>query len=265
MFDVGDPVPLAVTVLAPSGAPGDATAVTCTVTLPDGAAAALAVTHDGTGLYSALYVPTQVGRHVVRWVATGTNASAFTDVFLVADSLAPLVSLSDLRTHLRKGSTASDEELRWHALVATELAEEWLGYVVRRTAVTGEQHDGGRSAVLLLRGPVESVTAVTVAGTALASTAWKLDRTAGILHHAYGTFGGSTLDVVVDYVAAPTSGLHRYSQGVREIVRHLWDTQRGGSQIPRQQGAGDEWASESGWSVPRRVMELLGTRAPGIA
>lgn len=265
MFDLADPVPLAVTVAGPSGSPGDATAVTCTVTAPDGTTSTPTVTHDGTGLYSALYAPAQAGRHVVRWVATGTNASAFTDVFLVADSLAPLVSLAELRTHLRKGSTASDEELRWHALVATELAEEWLGYVLRRTVVTGEQHDGGRASVLLLRGPVESVTTVTVAGTALASTAWRLDKTAGILHHAYGTFGGSTLDVVVDYVAAPTRGLHRYVQGVREITRHLWDTQRGGSQLPRQQGAGDDWTSESGWSVPRRVMELLGTRAPGIA
>lgn len=265
MYDLADPVPLAVTVTDPAGVPADAGSVTCTVTLPDGTTAAPTVSHDGTGLYSAVYTPTLPGRHVVRWVATAPNASAYTDAFVVADTAGPLVSLTEVRGHLRKGSTASDEELRRYALVATELAEEWLGYVLRRTVITGEQHDGGRRTLLLHRGPVASVTSVVADGVTLPATDYRLDRNAGVVYHASSWFPGDEAQVEVTYVAAPVRGTARYAQGVLEITRHLWDTQRGGSQLPRQQGAGDDWSSESGWSVPRRVMELLGTRAPGIA
>ena len=99
MYDLGDPVVLNVTVTNAAGVPADATAVVCTITAPDGTPSTPSVNHTaGTGVYSVNYVATQAGRHTVDWRATGSNASAFTDVFDVRPAMSTqLISLSDAK------------------------------------------------------------------------------------------------------------------------------------------------------------------------
>jgi hypothetical protein len=57
----------------------------------------------------------------------------------------------------------------------------------------------------------------------------------------------------------------RVRLAVLELTRHLWETQRGGSNQPRQAGSGDDWDPRSGYAIPHRVAELLqADMAPGF-
>lgn len=84
MYDLGDVVTLTVTVTDPAGVPANAGAITCAITLPDNTTTNPTPSTTGTGQYAVIYTPPQSGRYVVKWVATGANASAFTDSFAVA-------------------------------------------------------------------------------------------------------------------------------------------------------------------------------------
>lgn len=86
IYDIGDVVALAVAVTDSSGAAADAGAVTATIILPDGTTATPTVAHPAVGSYTTLYTPTTAGRYTVKWVATGVNASAFTDSFAVSQA-----------------------------------------------------------------------------------------------------------------------------------------------------------------------------------
>lgn len=271
IIDVGDLLPdFGFTVVSNStGALTAPSSFAVTLTAPDGTTPAVTVTNPSTGIYGVAHVATMAGRYVAVGTATGNGCDGAStliwDVEATGADQQPIVSVDELRVHLGKGLTTSDDELRRYALIGTELAEEWLGRTLRRRTVT-ERHDGGMPEVLLLVSPVLSVTSVTADGAALAASAYDLDDLAGILISKSGAFPGGRNDLAVTYLAGPAGNLAaRYGQGVREIARHLWDTQRGGSNLPRQQGAEDVWTSGAGWSVPRRVMELLGRRAPGFA
>ena len=84
-YFLGSQVPLGVTITDATGTPADATAVNLTITLPDGTTATPSVNHSGTGLYDVDYTPSQAGRHTLFWVATGTNASSYSELFLTKE------------------------------------------------------------------------------------------------------------------------------------------------------------------------------------
>ena len=75
VFDLGDVANLTVTVRTTAGVIANAGAVTCTITKPDGTTTTASVVNTTTGIYSAGFTPPTAGRHLVRWVATGANAS----------------------------------------------------------------------------------------------------------------------------------------------------------------------------------------------
>ena len=256
--DLGDVVALGVNVRNDADALEDATAVTVTITLPDGTTSGPhTVSSTSAGVYAYDYTPSQVGRHGVRWVATGTNASAFTDVFDVLDnSLLPIVSLADAKRHLNITATTDDEELRRTLAVATDLAERYANRALRRKTVA-ETHDGGGPVLILRQPPVASVTTVTVGGTA--TTAYVLDPAAGLLYA--GTSGSSTWtagwqNIVVTYVAGGNAP-EVAEQAVLELTRHLWDTQQQSFRPGLGVDSVDAYAPGAGYSLPRRVTELL--------
>lgn len=259
MYDLGDVVALSVNVKDSTGTLANATAVACTITLPDATTSTPSVTNSSTGVYTISYTPTVVGRHTVRWVATGTNASAYTDAFTVQDSaLLSLISLSEFKSHLNSTSTTNDEELRECLDTATSAAENLTGRVLARRSIT-ETYDGGES-VLRLRTPCAlSVTSVTENGTTLASTGYRL-RHGVVLERIVNsqTFdwyvGTDTVSVV--YVAGVSGRDLAVAQGgVRAIAKHLWDTQRGAMTIgPRDD---DFIVPGYGWAIPNRAAQLL--------
>jgi len=279
-YDLGDVAALGVTITNTAGTPQNATAVVCTVTLPDGSTTTPSVTNSGAGLYDIAYTPTLSGRHTVRWVATGTNASAFTDEFTVRDlTTLPVVSYDMALSHLNIPAASADEdEIRRFIDAAQDLAENYVGAVLgRRTLV--EVYDG-QTDVLRLRSPrAISITTVVESGVTLDSNSYKLDETGQRLYRlttstlssssSFGTYGywaSGVNAVTVTYVAGFTVTPPAVQQGVLEILRHLWSTQRGAVNIMNRNGSGDEFYSTPTYSLPRRAMELLDPASlPGIA
>ena len=267
-IDLGDPLPnLGVQVFDTSGSLADATSVTLTLTLPDGTSTTPAITHAATGIYAATYTTTQAGRHVGRWVVTGITGGAAQEIYVatwdVDDSSAAttsIVSLEDVKAHLGIAQSGADERLRQYAMLASEMVERHTRRTYRRQTIT-ELHDGGTDAILLRKSPVQSVVSVTVSGQLVSAADWTLDVVGAMVRRNVGTgsgyWVGGALNVTVVYIAGASVVSWYVRQGCLELVRHLWDSQRGGYSIPRQQGAGDDWDPRQGYSVPRRVAELL--------
>jgi hypothetical protein len=267
VIDVGDPLPLSVEIRAAGGALDDPGALSVTVTLPDGSTAAggwtsvggstgaLSIVRQAVGLFSAYLVAAQSGSYSVAWVATGANASTWRDIVVVQPATPQAaVSLDELRQHLGVSVRVRDDQLRALALVATEAAED---YAVRwfRPRQVVEQHTGGRRVLVLRRAPAVSVVGVAVDGQAVDGTL-RLSP-GGLLYHPRGYWPDSTpYGIEVTYLAG-AAPVAKARHGILELARHLWETQRGGSNLPRQSGAESEWDPRAAFSVPRRVAELL--------
>ncbi|QIJ62551.1 hypothetical protein [Streptomyces sp. JB150] len=274
-FDLGDVVPLGTTVRDGSGNLANAGSMALTLTLPDNTTVSVnPVTPVSTGTYQYDYATVQPGRHVVRWVATGINAGAYTDVFDVREAAPPLIfSLADARKHVNMPATVTthDEELRGWVEAATAAVEFFVGPVARRTVT--EVHDRASARTLALRKtPVISVTAVTAVltgGTSYAVADLDLDGEAGIVRRKDGGLLVGPLRVI--YVAGRTTIRANISHAARIILQHLWRTQGGGIGRPAPGGMDDYAVTEPipglGFAVPNRALELLldDRLPPGVA
>lgn len=258
-YDLGDVVALAVEVRDSTGTLANATAVALTITLPDGTTTTPVVANPSTGKYTASYTPATSGRFGVRWVATGTNACAFTDTFTVVDSTEiSLVGLDDVKRHLNITATTTDEELRATMLAATTVAENYLGRPLRRAAETEVFYTkiGNGRGLVLSRTDVASITSVTEDGTALTDgTDFEADLNAGVVWRCDGGFWDYPTTVVYTTAGVESPALR---QAVLELTRHLWETQRGSMPLmPRSVDGMDAFNPAAGYSLPRRVIELL--------
>lgn len=263
-YDLGDPVTLTINIKDSSGTLANATTVTLYVTAPDGTTTSAVISPTSTGVYTNTLTPNTAGRYLIRWVATGSNASAYTDVFDINDPTElPLVSLADIKTYLNITSTTSDEELRQFILEASDIAERLTGRQLRRKTLT-ETYNGsdavspyrGKMALRLLKIPVISITSVVENGLTLDPSVYTLSPDSGILYR------GSTLwrqpwlpgeqNITVTYVAGDPTNVTAHKL-VKELTRHLWRTQRGAS--PMSMG-GDEPIPGANNVLTYRVQEL---------
>lgn len=260
--DVGDLFPITVLTYDEDGEPANTGSVEVVVTLPDGTALpSVPMTVSGTGRYEYDFPTTVAGLHAWEATAAGAIEGVYVDTFLVVGAAeVGLVSLDEARAHLRMSATATgdDELLRGYILVASDLCEAYTNQVWRRTTVTGEVHDGGRRALQLRRRPVVEVTAASEGGTAV--TNYVLNARTGRLYRGTATSPDCWLDgrqsVLVTYTAGPVDGVlpAKLRHGVLECIRHLWESRRGGTGVPRQ-GPDTEWVPILGYSIPRRVAE----------
>lgn len=270
-YALGQIIPLEALVYDSTGVLADAGTVALTITKPDGTTVTPTVTSPPsiTGTYRYDYTPTVQGLHAVRWVFGGWNASApLSDSFYVeASTVPPLISLAEARTQVRASSTADDEDLQWMMLVASQMAEDHTK-IWRRTTIV-DSYDGGED-TLQLRVPVASITSVTESGATLTASDWVLDGSSGILWRGTTTsaqrWSYGRQNIVVTYVAGPADGVipAHVRQGVRLEVQHLWDSQRGGSPVPRQAGTDFTVDPRSGYTIPYAVMELWRSSGPGV-
>lgn len=259
-FALGQPVPLRALVYDDTGALDDAETVTLTITAPDGTTTTPTVDNppSATGTYEVDYLPAQVGLYTVRWVFGGINASAPpVDSFYVdSQVLPPLVSLAEAREQCRVGSTGSDKLLQRYAMVASSICERRT-QVWRRQTLT-QTRDGGGTHVRLRR-PVISISTVMEDGVAVASTGYVLISTAGLLYRGTGrarrVWSPGLANVVVTYEAGASDGIvpDPIRQGVLLLTEHLWNTQRGGSGLPRSEGA--DFSIPVGFTLPSAVRE----------
>jgi len=278
-YDLGDVVPLGITITDSTGANANASAVTCTITLPDGTTSTGSVTNPSTGLYNCDFSPSQTGRHAVRWLATGTNASAYTDEFNVRDYAdLGLLGLAEVKVHLNIPTTDTtlDEELRRYIDAGTDLAEQYLGQILGRRTFTDELYDGGTEFIRIRNPKVISVTSVYENDALVSSNNYVLDYTgqrlyrigSGTLYatNSYGYWTAGMNNVKITYVAGYVNPPMAAKQGVLEIIRHLWQTQRGAMNVMTRNQTGDDFYQGSTYSLPRRAMELLDPQSfPGLA
>lgn len=255
MIDLGDPVPLSVSIYDATGVLANATLVVCTITLPDASTATPAVSNPSAGIYTATYTPTLSGRHGVRWVATGTNASAYTDAFDV-DDLAPtgIVSLADVREQLDFLSTANDEKIRLFIDAATDFIESRVGPVVRRTITQTVVPSSG---MLLLDGPVISLTSIAAArgysGTYNVASLF-LDKDI-VYPPAYAS--SFYYPVTVTYVAGRTVIPPLLREATLDYITWMWRRQRGGTPESLLTGQVSDYEIVTPATVPYSILQAL--------
>ncbi len=262
VFDLGDVANLTITVRNSSGVAANAGAVTCTITQPDGTSSTPAVSNTGTGTYSAGFTPTQAGRHLIRWVATGANASSYTDVF---DAFAAnprfLISLTDLREalNLAATNTTHDAELRLYLAAATTVIETIDRPYLSETRT--HTFDGGRNVLVMPELPITSVTSIThtpVAGTTetLDSDTYRVDEYTGVIRH-WSRFPAGMRNITVTYTVGEETIPANVILAARELCRHWWQRSQ---QSPRPAFGGTmdgESVYVANYAVPNFVIGLL--------
>lgn len=261
MFTVGATVPLLVDTTDVDGNDADVSSLTVTVTQPDGTLSSPTVTLGQVGRYTATFVTTQAGRHIVNWSGTGYASS---DVFTVLPADPGFIlSLDDAKRALRRdtGPADDDDDLRFYLAAVTPIIEDIVGVVVPRqvTEVLWPRADAsGKRQVVLARTPIMSVTSLSsqLQGEPLIDPSYLLfDATSGTLSMSnWFDFYGQ---IAVTYMAGRNPIPPNIILAAREQFRFMWQVGMQGA----RPGFGDEVdASEwtpSGFAVPRRVVELL--------
>ena len=268
-YDLGDPVPLSINIKDSVGVLANATLVTLYVTDPSGSTTSAAITATSTGVYQNTYVPSTVGRYIVRWVATGTNASAYTDSFEVNDPAETfIVSLADVKRYLNITSTTSDEELRQFILEATDICEAMVNQKLRRKSFT-EDYTAVEGSVMLTQQPVTAITSLTENDVALVEDVdYFVNYRAGIIYRGDSTmrrfWRSGVNNITVTYIAGKTEPSPTEQLLVKETTRHLWRTKRGAS--PMAMGNGDEFIPGGNNVITSRMQELADLiNVPGFA
>ncbi len=259
MIDVGQVYHATLTIKNQSISPAT---ITLTITLPDGTTVTPSAgpgAASGTDWIIAYdYATIQAGLHKAAWQTTGPGAAA-ADAFNVRDYRA-ILSLAEGKNHIGVDTwTGDDDELRNFLMAVTEVVESKVGPCVRRS-VTQRVSQGTSSQLVLNQFPVISVTSVTsvwTGGPSWTTAQLVTDGDAGTVTVQYGAmpFWWGPWDVV--YVAGRAVVAERHIHGAKELLRHLWDTQRGQLQAPAL--GGEQFTTSSGWAftVPNRVLELL--------
>lgn len=240
VIDLGDPLNPTLTIRDADGQLANATAVTLSVIDPDGIVSTCPVMNEGIGRYTALFTPPAPGRYVLRWVATGANAGAHVDVVQVADpTLAALISLADIKEYLNKSTqgTVSDEELRTTLDAATSLAEQYCARALRPGTWTGPIWATGSGVLILPEPAATSIVAVTNSADVDVTSSVVLNQTGEYVRHATPGQALSGRYTVTVRVGVTGRTLDIAQQGVRELVRHMWEPQRGQAPRPLQGAA----------------------------
>jgi hypothetical protein len=277
-YDLGDKVYLTWNTVDSSGAAVNPGTVTLNITLPDATNVSVSTATSVTGTYTASYLPTQVGRHIIAWAATGSYPQAFSDIFEVRDiNDIGICGYDEVLEYLNiPTASANENEVRRFIDAATDLAETYVGQVLGRRTFTNELYDGGTEFIRIRNPKAISITSVTENGATVSASNYVLDYTgqrlyrigSGTLYatNSYGYWTAGMNNVSITYVAGYVNPPMSAKQGVLEIIRHLWQTQRGAINVMGRNQSGDELYTGSTYSLPRRAMELLDpTSFPGMA
>ena len=277
-YDLGDKVYLTWNTVDPTGAAVNPGTVTLNITLPDASNVSVTTATSTTGTYTASYLPTQVGRHIIAWAATGSYPQAYSDIFEVRDiNDIGICGYDEVLEYLNiPSASANENEVRRFMDAATDLAETYVGQVLGRRTFTNELYDGGTEFIRIRNPKAISITSVYENGTSVPSSNYVLDYTgqrlyrigSGTLYatNSYGYWTQGMNNIQITYVAGYVNPPMSAKQGVLEIIRHLWQTQRGAINVMGRTQTGDELYTGSTYSLPRRAMELLDpTSFPGMA
>lgn len=164
-----------------------------------------------------------------------------------------VLSLGDARKHLNITGFDHDDELQDVIDAAEAVLAHHVG-PLEPTTVT-EVVAGGTTILPLNTLPVISVTSVTSAAGA-ASTGLSTDLSDGLVTYTSGATFGSPGKYTVVYQAGRTTCPADLLLAVKELTRHLWESQRGAA---RPQGFDADEAPDptAAYLLPYRVQELI--------
>lgn len=271
MYDFGDTVALKADCRNSSGALADATAVSLTITLPDGTASSHAPANPPptTGQYTHDFVTTQAGRHVFRYVFTGAvPTQAFTDVFHVWPQ-APtwIIGLAEAKDALNidQAVTTYDDELRRTIAGASAVVEDIVGIVAVRSFT--ETYSGGDAAILLRHRPVVAVDSVTEDGIAVDTADYSVGESGVLVRstsYVAGIWAAGVDNIAVTYRTGRTVVADNILDGTRDLVRVNFRPQSGGNFRAFDTGGQREPGQiRLGFYVPNSVMQRLAASALG--
>lgn len=233
MYEVGNTVNGAIDVRT-AGILVDADALpVATITLPDATTVTTTVTHVSLGHYTCAYTTSQSGDHDLVWTGQvgGVNGPfPFSDSFYVFSPVDFVVSLDDAKRHLNITNTTSDAELRDFLLRAQTAVESQVGPIlpVTITSRVGRFGNWATTTLSLPVTPVISLGQVIPVGVTATPVTGLTVSPAGVVSSIVAFFFATPYDVT--YVAGRVKCPPDLYHGILEMLRHLWETQRGSNQ-----------------------------------
>ncbi len=272
MISAGGMYPIAFDVYDTSGNLAHAATATLTITLPDGTAAAPAITDTAVpGQYRLAYQTTIPGRYTAHAVTTGPVTS-WDDEFDAAPAPWPaIISLADAKAQLGIPLTShvQDDLLRDYLAGITGSIEDYKQETIVRRTVTDTLDlcgggYGGRRQFRLWSAPVISlVSVVSWDGAVTWDVTGMRVSEAGVVRVLAGPPVTGLADVT--YLAGYQQVPGHYRRGALVFLKHVWETQRGPSARPSM-GGGDLAAVPSEFfTIPNRAKEWLGPPRPVVA
>lgn len=261
MYDLGEQVPISVTVRDASSALVNPATATLVITKPDetvvpGTTVTLPPATTGKPLY--IYTPDTVGRHTWRMTTTTPAGSQVGTFYVRTGAPRWLISLEEARMQLNITGTTGDVELEEYLQVATDIVENIIGPVVN-LPVTEEIHDGGPN-ILLNRVPVVSIVSITNADDATliyGATDYALNKQSGVIRRVNAT--SFTGPVVVSYIAGRSNQTPEAAIAAgKVIIQHLYRSQQlrpMGPPAPQSDAAAT--VPMMGFAVPNAAVQML--------
>lgn len=160
-----------------------------------------------------------------------------------------VLALTDAKRHLNISSDQHDYELQDFIDSAERTLAHWVGPLEPTPVTQQVTVPDGRGTAYLSVTPVVSLTSVTRGGTTVDVTSLLADAGEGIVTLSPGAY---TVGYVAGHDPLPADLL----QAVKELLRHLWTTQRGSGVRPGQ-GQTEQQQPGAGYLLPYRVQELI--------
>lgn len=168
-----------------------------------------------------------------------------------------VLTLAEAKTHLNITATTHDAELQDVIDAAEAVISKRVGPL--QATVRTARVQGGGTRLVLPEYPVTSLTTVTPADSdALTVGDLSLDSAAGVVTYTSGArFGARWYDVA--YSAGRATCPDDLLMAVKELVRHMWDTQRGPARRPGSTASdvASNTLPGAGYLLPFRVSELI--------
>ena len=254
------PVTLGATATLAWSPGGGIGAATVAVQLPDGTTATPPTVTGSGGAYTAPIVTTQPGRHVLTWTRGTERYADILDVWPADPRY--ILSIDDALAVVGSGPASQRDDVALFSAAATYVIESLAGPVL--VAAKTYRANGGRASIVLPYMPA-TVSAVTVSGALLATSAYVVDGNAGIV---YGPFAaGAARNVEITYTVGAATVPPHLRLAAQDLIRHLWSSSRRGGAPSSRNAPADMVATPYGFAVPKRVAELcaVALQAPGFA
>jgi hypothetical protein len=166
-----------------------------------------------------------------------------------------VLSLSLAKSHLNITVATHDVELQDTIDEAESLIADRCGPL--ESVATTERVKGGGTGLVVRVTPMVSLTSVTpVNGSAYDVTLFDVDKSAGVIEWTSGAkFSPGSYDVV--YQAGRSEVPDALMRGIKELVRHLWETQRGSSRRPGVSDSASNTLPGAAFIWPFRVEQAI--------